>query len=133
MDKHVNLNVKCIKCGKSLMDHQKMINNMPSIALNISHKDKTGKIWLCSNYGCYQHEKNIEVPDKEIVNFYCPHCEELLNSNINCKSCEAPIVKFNIDIGGIVSICSRKGCNNHYVMFEDLSTAISKFHRAYGM
>lgn len=129
----MSLNVKCITCGNSLMDYHQLVNNLPSIKCNISVGDATGNIWLCSTYGCYDHESDITIPKESIVEFTCPHCNEVLNSTIHCKVCDANMVKFNIDIGGIVSICSRNGCKNHYVMFDDLQSAIRRFHREYGV
>jgi predicted RNA-binding Zn-ribbon protein involved in translation (DUF1610 family) len=133
MDTKVNLNVKCTKCGKSLMDHKHLILGKPSILLNIKFDDVSGQIRLCSNYGCYEHNSTVKIPEDKIVEFYCPSCDTLLNTDIKCKTCDAPIVKFNIEIGGIVSLCSRMGCQNHYVMFENLHDAIRKFHDEYGM
>ena len=133
MDTKVILNVKCTKCGKSLMDHKQLVRGNPSILLNIKFDDVTGQIRLCSNYGCYEHSATVKIPDGEIVEFYCPSCNALLNTDVKCKTCDAPIVKCNIEIGGIVNLCSRMGCQNHYVMFEDLHDAIRKFHNEYGM
>lgn len=133
MAKQISLNVKCNKCGQSLMDYKNQVNNMPSICINIDTGEKKGKMWLCSTYGCYDHTADIDIPHEAIVDFSCPHCNELLNTAIKCKVCDAPMVKFNIEIGGVVSVCSRNGCKNHYVMFEDLESAIRKFHREYGI
>jgi len=133
MSKQISLNVKCPSCGQSLMDYKKMVNNLPSVACNISTNGTQGKIWLCSTYGCYDHESNLDIINEQIVEFHCPHCDELLNTGIVCKICDANMVKFNIEIGGVVSICSRAGCKNHYVMFEDLESTIRKFHREYGI
>ena len=133
MDTKVNLNVKCTKCGKSLMDHKQLSLGNPSILLNIKFNDVSGQIRLCSVYGCYEHNANVKIPQDKIVDFYCPHCDALLNTDVKCKTCEASIVKFNMEIGGIVSICSRMGCTNHYVMFENLHDVIRKFHNEYGI
>lgn len=133
MGKQVSLHLKCMSCGKSLMDYKNLLNNLPSVLCNITCKGKNGKIWLCSTYGCYDHKSNIEIPNEEVVTFTCPHCNEVLNTSIKCQVCESSMVKFNIEIGGVVSICSRRGCKNHYVMFEDIESAIRKFHSEYGM
>jgi hypothetical protein len=34
-------------------------------------------------------------------------------------------------VGGRVNICSRHGCKNHYVVFENLDTAVRKFYSEY--
>jgi len=115
MAKQISLNLKCLKCRHSLMDYKHMVNDMPSVKVEVSSNGKKGIMWLCSTYGCYDHET------------------DLLNTQISCQICDAPMVKFNIEIGGVVSICSRNGCKNHYVMFEDLESAIRKYTREYGI
>jgi hypothetical protein len=42
------------------------------------------------------------------------------------------MVPFYLDMGGKVSICSRSGCKNHHVEFEDLSMALRKLYQEYG-
>lgn len=106
---------------------------MPSVYCKAEVNGTSGKIWLCSTYGCYDHKTDLNIPHEAIVHFYCPHCEQELNTDVDCKVCDAKMVKFNIEIGGIVSICSRAGCKNHYVMFEDLESTIRKFTREYGI
>ncbi|MCF8227652.1 MAG: hypothetical protein K9J24_01825 [Bacteroidales bacterium] len=115
------------------MDYNRTVNNMPSVMVEVSTNGKRGKMWLCSTYGCYDHETDLQIPHEAIVDFYCPHCQEKLNTLIKCQVCDATMVKFNIEIGGVVSICSRNGCKNHYVMFEDLESAIRKYTREYGI
>jgi Zn finger protein HypA/HybF involved in hydrogenase expression len=36
-------------------------------------------------------------------------------------------------MGGKVAICSRNGCKNHFVEFEDLSVALKKMYQEYGL
>jgi hypothetical protein len=47
-------------------------------------------------------------------------------------TCGAEMAPFYLDMGGKVSICSRSGCKNHFVEFEDLSIALRKFYQEYG-
>jgi len=42
------------------------------------------------------------------------------------------MVPFFLDMGGRVSICSRSGCTNHHVEFDDLSVAMKKLYQEYG-
>jgi hypothetical protein len=42
------------------------------------------------------------------------------------------MINFNMDIGGRVSLCSRKGCQKHYVAFENVQDELRKFYDAYG-
>lgn len=133
MTHRIALSVKCPHCDASLMDVTHQIYGKPSIKVNIETDNDRGILWLCSAYGCHTHENNIELKDNELVTFYCPHCNKSLMRDIKCSMCDAPMVGFNIKAGGKVNVCSRKGCENHYVVFQDLNDAISKFYQEYGV
>ena len=130
----VALKVACPECHHSLMDSTQLINNKESIKLKIALPgDGEGTIWLSSIYGDYNYTSDLEIPDREIVQFICPQCgKDLKRKKVECDLCQAPIVSFNCSVGGRVSICSRNNCKNHYVVFEDLDTAIRRFYNEYG-
>jgi len=132
MKKHVSLSVKCPFCGKSLMDNDERLHNKPSIKLNIETPDSRGVIYLCSFYECYDYRTDLKLTKGEIIEFSCPHCNRLLNTKEECKVCHAPMVSLVLRTGGRVSLCSRTGCSNHYVAFEDISNELQKFYDAYG-
>lgn len=132
MKKYISLSVKCPQCSQSLMDKNHLIHGYPGVKVNIETARARGLMWLCSIYDCHDHENNIELKDDELVNFYCPHCNQSLMLDVPCGVCKAPMVGFNIKVGGKVDICSRKGCKNHYVLFEDLASEINKFYQEYG-
>jgi ribosomal protein S27E len=133
MQKKVSLIVKCPKCRHLLMDDSHLINNRKAIRLIVQLPEgKQGSIWLSSIYGDYNYTSDFSIPEGEVVDFICPHCHESLARPIKCEICGAPIVSFTCSIGGRVSICSRNGCKNHYVVFENLDTAIRKFYTEYG-
>ena len=134
MTKIVSLNVKCPHCGQSFMDKVTLLKEKPSIKLNIETNRDRGTIRLCSLYGCYDHLCDIDLKDGEIARFFCPQCNKELVSNDECDSpnCNAPMVPLNLQPGGKVFICSRKGCENHFVAFEDLATEVKKFYDEYG-
>ena len=128
----ITIFVKCPVCGKSLMDQSKMVDNEPSIQLIIKSGENKGLIWLSSIYGNYNHISEIDVKNETLAEFYCPQCRSHLTSKLNCSSCDAPMVDFNLDMGGRVSICSRNGCKNHAIEFEDLSLALRRLYQQYG-
>jgi hypothetical protein len=113
------------------MNDKKLLNGKPTIELDIEFRGIKGKLNLCSNYGCFDHESNIQIPMDEITKMNCPHCHADLHTDVRCESCGAPMATFGIKSGGRVSICSRKGCNKHYVAFQNLNDAIRKFHEEY--
>ena len=134
MANKVSLNVKCTHCNHSLMDYKKLLNDKPSIKVQAINEDgNEGFLWLCSTYGCYEKESEIELKNGSQLAVFCTDCGETLNSDVICKTCDARMIKFNIEIGGVVSICDRIGCESHYVMIDDLTNTLRKFHREYGV
>lgn len=128
----MSLKVKCPTCGNSLMDHDQLIDNEPSIKLDVVVDQKKDKINLSSIYGSYNYKSNIELAQDKIVQFFCPHCTDQIVSDLNCLSCKAPMVPFHLHMGGKVSICSRTGCKDHKVEFDDLAIALNKLYQEYG-
>ncbi len=132
MKNQISLNVKCPRCLASLMDPENLLNGFPSIKLNIVTPEERGVINLCSVYECFDHNSDIDIKDNTVVDFYCPNCNKELLVNEECKICDGPMVSFVLKVGGRVSICSRKGCSNHYVAFSDLATELTKFYNEFG-
>lgn len=129
----ISLKLKCPVCGKSLMDENHLVDNEPSILLNVEIADQNGQIRLSSIYGSYNYMTDLEMPKGEIAKFSCPHCEEHITSDSECITCGANMVPFYLDMGGKVTICSRAGCKNHVVAFEDLAVALKKMYQEYGL
>lgn|GEM_PF-139230 len=128
----ISLNVKCPFCGKSLMDNEHKVDNEPSIKLLINTPDKKGVINLSSIYGSYNFICDLELDDQTIAVFACPHCKSELTSEEQCTTCQAPMTTVILDIGGKINFCSRKGCKNHNIGFEDLSNALTKLYQEFG-
>lgn len=124
----VSLKMKCPVCYESLMDEEKLIDNVPSVKLDINIANKTGSIWLSSIYGSYNYYSEIEIRDNEKGIFSCPHCHSELKSEKSCEICSSPLVDLNLADGGIVRFCSRSNCQNHSVEFQDLKTALGKIY-----
>ena len=129
----ISLKLKCPVCGKSLMDESQLVDNEPSILLKVEIEGAKGKINLSSIYGSYNYMTDIEMPDGEVAKFSCTHCDAHITSDSECLSCGANMVPFYLDMGGKVTICSRSGCKNHVVAFEDLSVALKKMYQEYGL
>ncbi len=129
----ISLKLKCPVCGKSLMDESQLVDNEPSILLKVEIEGAKGKINLSSIYGSYNYMTDIEMPDGEVAKFSCTHCDAHITSDSECLSCGANMVPFYLDMGGKVTICSRSGCKNHVVAFEDLAVALKKMYQEYGL
>ena len=129
MYSYISLKVDCPRCGKSLMDSKKLIDDIPSIRMNISLEGSNGTINLSSFYGSYNYECKLDIAPEYEYQFYCPHCFENLNSDTKCVACDSTMVPLKIREGGEVRFCSRAGCKNHNVEFVDLTNVRDYFHQ----
>lgn len=125
----ISLNIICPVCSKSLMEPEYLVDYKPGIKLKIEIANKKGTIFLSSIYGSYNYSCDIETPKNKIAKLFCPHCKAEITSETKCNLCKAPMVSFLMDIGGMVNICSRIGCKNHFVEIADLSSALKKLFK----
>ncbi len=107
------INVSCPHCNHSLEDETFTIDGYPSIRVTISSDHKQGWLRLSCLYGSYNFASEFDVPTDLVVGFICPHCDVEFPSTLDCSVCAAPMVPMLVDGGGIVQICSRRGCKNH--------------------
>ncbi len=107
------LEVSCPRCNHSLMDESFPIDGRPSIRCSVSFGRHHGWLRLSSVYGSFKVEAEREIPPGTVVSFYCPHCHEQIAGRPACSECEAPMAPLMVVGGGIVQICSRRGCQNH--------------------
>jgi len=105
--------VSCSRCNHSLMDAALLIDGSPSIRVTVSFQRHHGWLRLSSLYGSYTLECEYEIPMDAVVDFFCPHCHADLKSAAGCPECGAPMVAMIVRAGGIVQVCSRRGCKGH--------------------
>lgn len=105
--------VSCARCNHSLMDSRQIIDGHPSICVTISFGQKHGWLALSCLYGSYNIATEFEIPNDTVVNMFCPHCHAELLGGGKCGDCGASMVPMIVRGGGIVQICSRRGCKNH--------------------
>ncbi len=114
-DRVFPVDVSCPKCNHRLLDRQHLIDNYPSIKVTISFKRKHGWLRLSSLYGSYNLESEYEIPEDTVADFFCPHCHAELKTSNTCIKCEAPMVPLIVRGGGMIEICSRRGCREHFL------------------
>ena len=114
------LEVSCARCNHSLMDQRHLIDGHPSLCVTASFENKHGWVALSALYGSHNVESEFEAPLDAVVHMFCPHCHAELIGGAHCVECEAPMVPMIVRGGGIVQICSRRGCRGHML---DLSGA----------
>ncbi len=105
--------VSCPHCNHSLMDRSYLIDGYPSIRVTISFSGNHGWLRLSCLYGSFAVDSEYRVPEDTVVNFFCPHCHAELIGTTSCDRCGAPLVPMLVRGGGMVQICSRRGCKGH--------------------
>ncbi len=105
--------VSCPRCNRSLMDPEHVVDGYSSIRVTLSFGREHGWLRLSCLYGSYTVESEYEVPMETVVNFFCPHCHAELIGASSCPECDAPMVPMIVRGGGVVQICSRRGCKGH--------------------
>jgi NADH:ubiquinone oxidoreductase subunit E len=107
------IEVSCPRCNHSLMDESHPIDEHPSIRVTMAFGREHGWIRMSSLYGSYTVESEYEIPEGTLVNFFCSHCHAELIGALRCPECTTPMVPMMVRGGGIVQICSRRGCKGH--------------------
>jgi len=129
----IQVHLQCLHCRNSLMDESRKIDNHPAIVVDVSQGRRKGRLYLSSLYGSYNIGIQISCPDGKVARFFCPHCRKELKSTRICEVCGAPMVAFGFQEGGIILICSRRGCKKHLIEFEDPELELRTFYEKYSM
>ena len=107
------LEVSCARCNHSLMDSRHIMDGHPVVRVTVSFGNKHGRLTLSSVYGSDKVESEHEIPPDTVVQMFCPHCHAELIGGTSCSECGAPMVPMIVRGGGVVQICSRRGCKGH--------------------
>jgi NADH-quinone oxidoreductase subunit E len=105
--------VSCSRCNHSLMDAKHLIDGYPSIRVTVAFNNKHGWFGMSSLYGSYNIDSEFDIPLDTIVNIFCPHCHSEMRGGTKCGECEAAMIPMIVRGGGVVQICSRRGCKGH--------------------
>ena len=105
--------VSCARCNHNLMDAQHPVDGYPSIRITVAYDGVHDHIHLSSLYGSDNVESEHEIPLDTVADFFCPHCHAHLTGSSCCPECRTPMVPMIVRGGGIVQICSRRGCRGH--------------------
>jgi methionyl-tRNA synthetase len=113
------------------MDKKKKIDDYPSVKTKIQYHEKTGELYLSSIFGSYNIRSEIQVPEEEMVLFFCPECNASLILKDLCEECKAPLAFLELKNGGTVQICSRMGCKYHFMDYSNFAQKLSVFYDTY--
>jgi NADH-quinone oxidoreductase subunit E len=107
------IEVNCPRCNHSLKDESFPVDGYPSIRVNLTSDHQQGWLRLSCLYGSYNSVSECDIPAGVVATFMCPHCGVEFPSTSDCPICGAPIIPLLVNGGGIVQICTRRGCKHH--------------------
>ena len=117
----IPLKVSCPRCNHRLMDPSHLIDGYPSIRVTIFAGRRHGWFRLSSLYGSYHVQSEFEIEDDAVPDFFCPHCHAELSSANRCAECGEALVPMIVRQGGVVQICSRRGCRGHILDLDGVN------------
>lgn len=113
------------------MDEETQIDSRPAIRVLAKYGARSGPLHLSSAYGSYRIRSDFEIKKGTIAKFSCPHCKKEMMGSRRCDKCDAPMIPLSLQEGGLVQICSRRGCKKHCLEFEDPEAELRAFYGAY--
>jgi hypothetical protein len=123
MSHQIKIPVKCPGCHESLLNKDILVDDLPAIELEAKIADKVGKIFLSQIYGSFSKKfEDVDDVIGSVAIFSCPGCHQPFPVIQNCE-CRAPLVGMQLEVGGVIKICSRNGCKRHSLEFEDVNDA----------
>ncbi len=112
--------VACPK-GCNLIDAEVRIGENPAVGVMAECGGEKGMIYLDPRYGSYENRYSFEIPEGQLVELHCPHCNaDLRGADDSCSLCAAPMFELHLPRGGILEGCVRKGCVGHRLKIVDL-------------
>ena len=102
------LELCCPQCGALLTEGTKV----PLDAF-IRETHQQGEMRLSAIFGDYTVESELTLQEGTMVEFRFPKCDSSIMLPLACKLCGAPMASLNLQSGGYVEFCSRRGCKGH--------------------
>ena len=112
----IHIHALCPHCNRSLMAQDHPLDGHPMIHVTASFGRKHGWMRLSGIWGDHRIQSEHEVLDDALIDFFCPRCHAELRSPKLCPKCDAPTIPLLNKRGGIMTLCSRRGCKEH--MFD---------------
>ncbi|MCF7884953.1 MAG: hypothetical protein K9M80_00520 [Candidatus Marinimicrobia bacterium] len=113
-DKVVDVQHAYCPKGCNLMSDKVKIGGLDSILVDLEYNDERGKVYLDPEYGSFNHKFEIEVPEGEVVELFCPHCGvSLTEEGEKCNTCSSPVFHLDLPDQGTLIGCLKKGCFDH--------------------
>ncbi len=112
--------ILCPHCKTPLNDSETHVNGIPGIKFLVRVGKKQGFLWVSAYYGDHAtiEPEELDIRRGELVEIFCPHCHKPLPVKENCF-CKGSVILVDIDGGGQIEFCNRKGCHYHQLRFSE--------------
>lgn len=99
------LELRCPRCAALLTEgHRVRLGGL------LRRTGQEGAVSLSAVFGDPGLETDLPLEDGDLVELSCPQCDSGLLLAHRCRLCAAPMASLEIDGGGTLEFCSRRGC-----------------------
>jgi hypothetical protein len=102
------MNLCCPQCGELLTEGTKV-----HLDAQVKETKQDGEVFMSAIFGDYTIDTDLKIEEGNVVEFRCPRCDASIMLPLACKICGAPMASLNIQSGGYIEFCSRRGCRGH--------------------
>ncbi len=105
--------IKAAICPKrhDLMDDDTKIAGLPTVKVKVVSGGNTGLANLDPVYGKHRHQYGLEIKKGKDLEVSCPQCNvSLIEHNVKCPSCAAPVYSFEVPPHGMFEGCTNPEC-----------------------
>ena len=95
------------------MNPDHLIDGHASVQLTAAYAGEKQTVRFSSLYGSGAVEYERDIPIDAASDFFCPHCNGALKGNASCPECDCPMAPMLVEGGGLVQICTKRGCKGH--------------------
>lgn len=121
------MNLCCPQCGELLTEGTKV-----HLDAQVKETKQDGEVYMSAIFGDYTIETDLKIEEGNVVEFRCPKCDSSIMLPLTCKLCRAPMASLNIQSGGYLEFCSRRGCKGHALGgVGDIDEMISLMNRMF--
>jgi len=121
------IEVRCPQCKQMLTEGSRL-----PLHGHVKESQKEGLLELSAVFGDYSIKTDLELKDGWTVDFSCPKCDASVMETVGCKLCGAPMASLDIEGGGTLELCTRRGCKGHALGgFGDVDQMMSLVNRMF--
>ena len=104
----LQLPVCCPYCRAALTEGSKV-----HLDADVRDTHQDGRVYLSAVFGDHTIETDLDIPEGAVAEFRCPSCDQSLMLQMPCRLCGALMASIDIQSGGVLEFCSRRGCRAH--------------------